>query len=535
MVKYPSQRQVWGRGTIRSIALAAAALVAVSCSASGDSGSPASSTTADVESPVSSVVPTEGGVLTIAQGALASNLDPALNSNFEANAAQSYFLDTLVSVGTEGQIQPSLATEWEQIDDTTLVLTLVEGVSFSNGEPMDAHAAKFTLDRIADPEIGSQWAGPLSAIESVEASGDLELTINTSEPFPELLRQLSVVFVVPPGYIEEVGDSTFAQAPIGTGPFVVTEFAPGEGMTLERNPTYWGEPAVLDAVQIRVIPEQSARIAALETGEVDIIFPITPDQVERVSSIDGINVTNVALGATHVLNIRQSGSEPLQDVRVRQAINFAIDKEALFQSLMGGLGSISDGQLAGPETFGYNPDLEPYPYDPERARQLLTEAGYPDGFDVEFEAASGRRNDVQVGEAIAEQLRAVDIRTEFSTVEGAEFSASFHANTIAPLHMWGWNTAPTLSVIQPYSFYRSTASQQLAANEEFDLLFDDQGSETDPAARDEIVADIATLFHEEAMTGFLWQLSFSVAASDRVEGLTVGPDTRLNIRELTVS
>lgn len=533
MVDWQRKRDARSGSAFRLASLMLCLVTLASC-ADGSSATTTSSPSEQSTTTTTVGPPSAGGELTIAQGALASNLDPALNSNFEANAAQSYFLDTLVTVDPDGQIQPLLATGWEQVDATTLVLELREGVTFSNDEPFNAEAAKFTLDRIADPDVGSQWAGPLAAIDSVEASGESELTIRTASPFPELLRQLSVVFMVPPGYLEEVGDAAFGQAPIGTGPFVVTEFTPGEGMRLERNETYWGEPAKLDAVQIRVIPEQSSRIAALQAGEVDLIFPITPDQVARVQEVEGVSVTTVALGATHVLNFRQSGSEALQDVRVRQAINYALDKDALFESLMGGLGSISDGQLAGPETFGYNPTLEPFPFDQDRARQLLSEAGYPEGFEIEFQAASGRRNDVQVGEAIAEQLRAVGIRTVFSTIEGAEFSASFHGKTIAPLHIWGWNTAPTMSVMQPYSFYRTSASHQLAASEEFDRLFEEQASETDVDKRAQIVQEMAVLFREEALTGFLWQLSFSAAASDRVNGLTIGADTRLNIREITV-
>jgi len=473
--------------------------------------------------------------LVIVQSYLPKLLDPAFDTALFTGATFSYIFDALVKTDDSGQLRPNLATSWRSVDPTTWEFKLRTGVKFHNGEVFDAAAAKYTLDRVLDPNTKSVWrGGRLGAMSSVSAPSADTLTIKTSAPSVIIPSGLTTIYMVPPKYASEQGVAGFGKAPFGTGPFKVAEWKVDDHVTLERNPDYWGGAPKLSTVTIRMVPDEAPRIAALQNGEAQIAFPISPDQIGAVRTKPDLKVEHVNIGQALVVAMRGINSGPLEKKEVRQALNYAIDKKKIFDALMQGQGRILDGQLGGTNTYGYNPDLTAYPYDPQKAKQLLAQAGFPNGFEVKFEGPTGRYpQDQQVGEAIVAQLAAVGVKTRYEVLESAKFSASAADGTIGPLYLWGWNLAPAMSIDQPYPFYLSTSARKLLNDPEFDRLYKQSDVEFDPDKRLKLLQQIGSVYREDAASIFLWQLPNIFGVNAKVQGFVAHPDATVDLRTMT--
>ena len=306
--------------------------------------------------------------------------DPAMFRSRETEAVLRNIFDSLVFRTHEGEVIPWLAHTWRALDDTTFEFELVEGVTFHNGEPLTAEDVVFTFERIlTEGGVGGQTsprAGLLGPIDRVEAVDDHTVRFHYRETFPQrLLEQALVHFqIVPKDHVEAVGVEEFARHPVGYGPYVFVSGSIDSQVTLRRNPDYWHGAPRLETLVFRMMPEPSTRVAALLSGEVHIIQEVPGDLVERIDAAPGVSVHTAPGTRAYFIELNVS-KPPFDDVRVRQALNYAIDWENILSNIYRGYGQrLSTGFL--PSGFGFDPDLEPYPYDPERARELLREAGY---------------------------------------------------------------------------------------------------------------------------------------------------------------
>lgn len=307
-------------------------------------------------------------------------LDPAMYRDRETGAVLRNIYDSLITSTPDGNIEPMLAASWDVVDDRTFEFSLQPDVHFTNGDPLTASDVVFTFNRILEEgAIGgatSPRAGLLGPLESVEKVDDLTVRFNYSETFPaELLLQALVQFqVVPEAYVTEVGADAFAEAPIGSGPFSFVRGELDSQIVLKRNPDYWNGAPELEGVIFRMMPEPSTRLAALLSGEVHIIQAVSPDLVERLSGAPNIEVKTAP--GTRSYQIELNNAEgPFTDVRVRQALNHAVNWDDILGNIYRGYADrLSTGFL--PSGFGFDTELEPYGYDPEKARELLREAGY---------------------------------------------------------------------------------------------------------------------------------------------------------------
>ena len=357
--------------------------------------------------------------LIIGQAADVTTLDPQLSTVSNDIFVTFNLFDNLVFRARDNSLQPMLATEWRLVDDLTWEFRLREGVTFHNGEPFGADDVEFTIERTYDEAAATRVATVFATVEDVQVVDDLTVRFAMRAPDPLLPGRVAFYGgqMLPKDYFTEVGAEQFGQAPIGTGPVQFVERVPDERLVLERYEGYWGEPINVERVIFRPIPELSARIAALETGEVDIITRVPPDQVERVQELENARVEQVLYNGLNVLvvNVKQ---EPLDDPLVRQALSLAIDREAILEELFAGQGQIPTGPAIDTQ-FAYNPDLEPLAYDPDRARELLEEAGY-DGTPVVFETTNGSIiNDQSTAEAIAAMWEEVGFTVDLQTIEAA--------------------------------------------------------------------------------------------------------------------
>lgn len=307
-------------------------------------------------------------------------LDPAMFRDRDTEAVIRNMFDSLVSRTREGEVVPNLASDWRAIDDTTFEFDLVEGVQFSNGEPLTAEDVVFTFERILteggiDGET-SPRVGLLGPLERVERIDDATVRFHYATTFPQgLVEQAFVHFqIVPKDYVAEVGAAEFGEQPVGSGPFVYAGGSLDGQVTLTRNPDYWAGAPALEMLVFRMMPEPSTRVAALLSGEVQIIQAVPPDLVGRLESAPNVEVLAAPGTRAYLIELNTS-KPPFDDVRVRQAMNYAIDWDSILDNIYQGYAArLATGFL--PSGFGYDADLAPYPYDPERAKELLAEAGY---------------------------------------------------------------------------------------------------------------------------------------------------------------
>ena len=472
--------------------------------------------------------------LVVAQGQDIVWLNPMkTTAQVNLNAA-TQIVEGLMMLDVDQQtIKPLLATSWERLDDLTFQVKLREGVTFTNGEPFDAEAAKFSL------ELGSAEAAMsnmLSAIERVDVVDDHTINIVTNTPYP--LMEISLArssYMVPPAYFQEVGEEAFNEAPIGTGPFMLEERVSGQRVLLRANPDYWGGTPEIEEVEFRPIQEDGARLAALQTGEIHIATNLPLSNIPRLEEtpdVSPVTVEGVRIYLV-ILDNRPDVGSPLEDKRVRQALNYAIDKEALIDVLFEGRARLVDGQQANANFFGYNADLEPYPYDPERARELLAEAGYPDGIDLTFKYPFGRiANDKEVSEAIAGMLEEVGVRTEQTVLESGEFLNQLVTLQLTPMALAAYATAPDAHY--QYSINLAGERYSYYNNPEYDALVTEAATTTDPEARQALYERAAEIAHDDPPFIYLFTPDDLYGVSDRVQGWQPRPDQGIDLRGVSL-
>ncbi|MFA5551458.1 MAG: ABC transporter substrate-binding protein [Trueperaceae bacterium] len=307
-------------------------------------------------------------------------MDPAMYRDRETEAVLRNIFDALTFPTRDGVVQPHLATAWRVIDDKTYEFDLRDDVVFHNGDPLTADDVVFTFWRIltegAIDGATSPRAGLLGPISHVEKVDDYTVRFVYNETFPQelVLQALTHFQIVPQKYIEEVGVAAFMERPIGSGPFVFARGALDSQTVLERNDAYWRGAPQLQTVVFRMMPEPSTRIAALLSGEVHIIQALPPDLVDRIDGVPGVSV-HTALGTRAAQIELNNKVAPFNNHLVRLALNYAVDWDSILTNIYQGYADrLSTAFL--PSGFGYAEDLAPYQYDPERAKELLQEAGY---------------------------------------------------------------------------------------------------------------------------------------------------------------
>ena len=291
--------------------------------------------------------------------------------------------EALVELGPDGELVPVLAAELPEIseeDPTRWRVELREGISFTNGEPFNAQAVKANVERIQDPAFISLVE--VQTLAGAEIIDDYTVDLITDGPDPILDVRLRHLRMVAP---EAAQDPDYGQrTAIGTGPMMIERWDRGQRVVLTRNPDYWGEPASLEEVEVRFIPDLSTRVSALQAGEIHIAESIPVDQIDTVPAT--IKSKSPVEAGIHRFNLY---NPPYSDPNFRRALNYAIDKEELNESLYQGVHTVNNCQPVVPQAIGFNPALEPYPYDPDKARELLAQVDLPEGFVLQWEGSVG--------------------------------------------------------------------------------------------------------------------------------------------------
>lgn len=384
--------------------------------------------------------PPKPKVLIAAIPSEATTLDPAMHRVRQSESVCRLITDGLIWRDNKMNLIPDLAESYEALDEVTWRFKLRKGVKWHDGTEFTAEDAKYSLDRILDPETKSPRRSMIVEIESTEVVDKYTLVVKTKTPFALFPIMINHQQMVPKHYMEEVGSEGFVKAPIGTGAFKFVEWVKGERMVFEKNPDYWGGPPQIppvgppriDKLVIRLIPETATRVGALKTGEIHWTYRVPVAAAEELKKdpnivVEAVDSTRTAFCAMNTYKA------PFDDIRVRHALNYAVDKDAIIKTVLRGYG-IKVACMSFPGMIGYNPDLKPFPYDPEKAKSLLAEAGYPDGFEAEIFAGVPEKKDEI--EAMMSYLLKVGVRTK---LKFQEWSVSKEMLMAKEGDMW-WTT-----------------------------------------------------------------------------------------------
>ncbi|HEX7101897.1 MAG TPA: ABC transporter substrate-binding protein, partial [Nitrolancea sp.] len=450
--------------------------------------------------------------VTIAQGVDVRTFDP--NEDTRSFEVFRNVFDNLLARDQDLKLVPGLAESWSNIDPTTWEFKIRQGVKFHDGTPLTAKDVEFTWSHVLDPNVKSRIYSFISTVDHVQAVDDFTVRLVTKTAFPALPTIVDYVFIVPAETYKAMGPEKFAVAPVGTGAYKFVEWIKDEHFSFERNDDYWRGKASITNAEFRPISEDATRVAALQAGEVDIstLIPIT--NVPTIRADSKLDIRSVRSLFTIFVGMN-TFKAPFTDVRVRQALNYAVDVDSLVKNLLDGH-AYPLGQICAPAVFGYNPDVKPYPYDPEKAKSLLAEAGFPDGFSTTLDTPSGQYlQDVEMSQAIAGQLAKVGVKVEVKAAEFNEYFDRWLAKKIDGLYFLG-NTATTMDVDGVLGSHFDSKRRGLYYNspESDDLIHQGQ-MEFDVAKRQQIYAQEQVYLHDQAPWIFLYNQEniFGVAKS----------------------
>ena len=471
--------------------------------------------------------PQRGGEVVVAITAAPPGWDPTVSTSQEIpRVVYGNVYEGLVMFDRTGAIVPALATEWTTSDDLLeWTFTIREGVKFHDGTDLELSDIVARFERARDPESGHTnhafYAG-ITGVSADEAAGTVTFTLE--EPRASLLFDLarpdSVI------YPEALTDSQVSQ-PVGTGPFSFANYIEGAEVTLERFADYWNaELPYLDSAVFRIMSDPNSRFAALQSGDIDLIgVALQPEQFIQLQGNADLQGTEGTM-TTEITMAMNNAIEPFNDIRVRQAITHAIDKQAIVDGAFFGLGTVIGSHMSPAEPY-YIDLSETYAYDPERARELLAEAGYADGLTVKFELPEPYNTERRTGEVIAQQLAQVGITAELSVVEWTTWINRILLGGDYEMTIIGHSEPRDIFVYANPEYYYHYDNPRIA-----ELLAEAETASSD-AESNEYFQEIATIIAEDAVNVWVFSSPYLVAARADIAGFwTDQPTPSINVTEV---
>jgi len=469
-----------------------------------------------------------------------TTFDPHIRLGLPMLQSWPLVFDNVLSRDSNGKIGPGLAESWKFLSPKVLELKIRKNAKFHNGEALDANAVKYSLDRIFDPKIKSRIKNFYRSLKKVEVVDSYTLRIHTKTPDRFLLSPLAdFSAVVPPKYYGSKKLKYLARNPVGSGPYRLTKWRKGSEMVFEAAPGYW-DPARqrVKKVVIKVIPESTTRVSALLADSVDMIKDIPPQMVPMAKSKSDVDVVaGPGPKACSIIMVLKEGS-PWTDVRVRQAVNYGINKRSIVKNVLQGNATVALGTVVGPKSVGHNSAVGPYTYNPAKARKLLKEAGYEKGFTVPLMVPIGRYlKGVQGAEAIAGQLKKLNITVQVKPLEYGAWRRNSRSKWKKGYPAY-WNYACrndiALHAAWMYSgLLYSKSTHGGVRSEKLDKMIVGARAEADPAVQVKKYQDLGRYVKEQALLIFLYHLD-EVAGKKkyvdwkrRADGLVIATDAGL--------
>jgi len=471
--------------------------------------------------------PRAGGTLVYATGTDALTLDPQFVTDVPTARAVMHIHETLVYQDDEGKIVPGLAESWAvSADKLTWTFKLRKGVRFHDGTPFNAQAVKHSLDRLLNPATGSPRRSTAQAIQESRVVDEHTVALTTAKPFAPFLAQLTAynLAILSPTAADKLGKD-YASKPVGTGPFLLESWKPGDKLVLARNASYWGQKPWLDRVEFRVVPEDGTRVLQLLAGEVDIIASVPPIMLKRLAGAAEVRILRAAGYRTIYIGLNNK-VKPFDDLRVRRAVAHTVNPQAIVQGVLGGVGAVGGG-LESPAIGGALRGLAPYRHDPAASKKLLGEAGFAGGLKTKLYLPTGRYlMDRQVGEAVQAQLKEVGITAEIVAPDWGALTAALNKFTEIPMFLMG-KGSPTGDLDLTLTLVAQTGGRMNHfnySNAEVDHLIGLQRQATNPAERQQILRRIQEKLYEEVPAVVVFYEEQLYGARSSVQGVEVHPN-----------
>jgi len=484
-------------------------------------------------SDVAAQQPQRGGVLSVGFPSDTKTLDPTYSVQFTERQVLYVIFNTLVSYGTDFSIHPELATSWSiENDGKRIVFKLRSGVKFQDGTDFNADAVKWNIDHRLDKEVASPQRQQLDPIiQSVEVVDPTTVAFNLKERSPGLLSLLGERpgFMISPTAAQKFGKD-FGNHPVGTGPYVFKEWVKGSQITVERNPNYWeqGKP-YLDRIVFRDIAASIVGVQRLATGELDYVDQLSPQEILQLKDRPGIKLYPITVGRWYSLQWHMY-EPPFNNAKLREAIAYGIDRKRINDIVMAGQGSLYEGPT--PEgLWWFDANAKSYPYDPAKAKALLAEAGYPNGF--EYTLSTPQIGVLQqINQLIQEQLGAVGIKLKLDPVSQSEwYDRLVKRTTNMSPNRWTQRPDPDglLYILFHSKGYANTTGYK---NEQVDKLLEEGRNTYDQAARKKIYDQIQEILVKDIpMFSLFYSVEYGVLRDD-IQGFAWIPDQIPRFRDL---
>ena len=499
---------------------------------------------------VAPVAAQPAGTLVVGLVAEPVNLDPPQVTDLNSNRVGRRIVETLVTFPEEStQIVPGLAESWTiSKDGLQYTFKLRRGITFHDGTPLNAEAVKFSIERQINPNhpayklgkypFANFFFGNVKAVEVLSEERVAFLLNEARASFIAVLAQGAASIVSPTAVMKWGPD--YPTHPVGTGPFRFASWDRGQRVVLEKNPTYWKYPVKVERVIYRPIVEDQARLTELLTGTLDVIVGVPADFVSQLEQ--NAKITLLKQVGAHVWYLGMNNQKkPFDDKRVRQALNYAVNKDAIVKDVLNGTGAASRGPVL-PGTWGADPALKAYPYDPERAKKLLAEAGYPSGFSTTLwvpESGSGMQAPVAMSTVMQSNLKAVGVNVSLQTMEWGAYLAKLRTKE-QELFALSWMAGTEDPDMVMYPLLHSSQwtpvgpNRALYKNARFDTLLQQARLTTDQAKRAQLYREAQRVLVDDAPWVFVDHEIQIAALSKRVQGFKLHPSFDLRVETISL-
>jgi len=434
-----------------------------------------------------------------------TTIEPTLMVGGGDRTALENWGEYLIYKAPNGDLKPGLASSWKMSPDGKEIdFTLRKGVTFHNGDPLTSKDVAFSFDR----ELKKNPQGPsrLKFIERLEVIDDYRLKLHFKTPDVTFIPNRAEVPIASKNYYDRVGEDKFVKAPVGTGPYKVVRYEPGQYIDIERFDGYWGEKPSVKSARFVFVSEDTTRVAKLKAGEVDFISAVPYPMVKELETSSSHKVIKFAVNhpTPSIAFANRNPKTPWYDRRVRLAMAYAIDCDAIIKNLLNGIPN--RWAFLAPYELGYDPSLKPYPYDPKKARELLAEAGYPKGFDFSLYYPLGHRLPMirEMAEAIAAYFETVGIKTKLVGEEQAAYRARQRAAQgpkAAEAVFVNWGTGGRAGSVDPsqslYVYFTKEGGYSVYYNPEVEKIIEEAKTTADEAKRGELIKKGVKIVHED--------------------------------------
>ena len=501
--------------------LAAVMSVSVLAGCGGQSSSQSSGSGSSTETAAeASAERKQKDTLTVVKSEDVSSLDPAQIVNQKSFTIYSQIFEGLVKQNpVTKEVEPCLATEWEQIDDLNWHFTLRQGVKFHDGNEMTSEDVVYSFERIMNSGVVSSY---VDYIDKIVADGDYAVTITIKMPYAQIIQALTypAAVIVSKAAAEASGDA-FSQNPVGTGPYAFVERFEADSITLKAFDEYWGEKAKTENLVFKVIPEGSQRTIMLENGEADIICDVPANDASRIAEDENLKLYNETGNKYYALYFKADSTTPVGNKLVRQAIEYAIDKQALADAVMAGYAQVGS-LLTTPSIVGYNAEKDRGNlYDVDKAKELLTEAGYPDGFDIDVYVRTGQIYE-EIATIVQAQLAEVGINANIILLESTKITEQLYSGGEIPINISFYNNICGDTDFIMQKLLPTTYGQTYFNDEMVDIITRAR-AETDATKRQAVYDEFFDLMAEDMPQLALFYEQIIVGTSKNVEGFYINP------------